>query len=217
MVVMSRLKSFFAEALVLVALCTCLSLAANALHARGIRLGRDYFPVRAASRQGPADEQRASAPPRANEQGPVGERHDGGRQGDPEAVEATRKSSLNHDLQVVSSEEAHEYFVKSEGSEGLIVFVDARNDEEYSGGHVPGALHVDHYQQEACLPLVRHLLEAAQVIIVYCQGGDCEDSIYLCNDLIYTHGFPYDNVYLYEGGIQEWRERGWPVNMGPQP
>ena len=56
--------------------------------------------------------------------------------------------------------------------------------------------------------------QAALHVVVYCNGGHCDDSeraaIFL-RDL----GIPKDRLYVYGGGISEWRHH-WPVETGEQ-
>ena len=41
-------------------------------------------------------------------------------------------------------------------------------------------------------------------MIIYCAGGDCEDSIQLATDLVFTHGLSKEMIAIYEGGYEEW-------------
>ena len=59
------------------------------------------------------------------------------------------------------------------------------------------------------LPLTR----SAEKIVVYCSGGDCEDSLFACEDLLQA-GVPFEKVFLYPGGMEEWRQMGMPVENG---
>ena len=57
-------------------------------------------------------------------------------------------------------------------------------------------------------------LYAAAIVVVYCGGGDCEDSIFMCRELVET-GLASDNIFLYEGGWHEWSESDQPTQTGP--
>ena len=122
-----------------------------------------------------------------------------------------------HELQVAGFEDMVEYSDLLFESDGFIVILDARTDESYREGHIPGALQVDHYQKDKYLPDIMPMLEEAGVIVVYCNGGDCEDSILLATSLIQQHALNYDNVFVYEGGIKEWQDRGQEVAVGNDP
>ena len=52
------------------------------------------------------------------------------------------------------------------------------------------------------------------IVVVYCKGGDCEDSIFLARDLVYKHAVPLESLYIYEGGMNDWNTNGSPVQSG---
>lgn len=80
------------------------------------------------------------------------------------------------------------------------VFVDARSSFFYEDGHLPGAINLPVSQviegKIAGLPDDR-----SAKLIVYCSGGDCEDSKTIARAL--TAG-GYSNVSIYSGGWDEW-------------
>ena len=55
---------------------------------------------------------------------------------------------------------------------------------------------------------LRAELELAFFVIVYCNGGDCEDSLHLAADLSSLYGIPTENIYVFEGGLNEWVRKG---------
>jgi rhodanese-related sulfurtransferase len=119
----------------------------------------------------------------------------------------------DHPYQEVSFEEVAEIFNDPSTEMGANVFIDARNDELYAEGHIPGAIQADHYRLEEYIEIVLDYVESAEKVIVYCNGGDCEDSIFLCKDLL-DFDVPYDKIYLYAGGWKEWSKRGMPAALG---
>lgn len=96
----------------------------------------------------------------------------------------------------------------------IAVFVDARNREFYTQGHIKGAVHLHHYDSADHIEEVRPILEAAFMVIVYCNGGDCEDSINLALDLVTSYGIPNENVHVFEGGYDEWKAAALPIVTG---
>jgi len=50
--------------------------------------------------------------------------------------------------------------------------------------------------------------------VVYCSGGDCQDSKILSEKLAMT-GFY--NIYVYKDGFPDWEQRGLPVHRGKTP
>ncbi len=99
---------------------------------------------------------------------------------------------------------------------GLHVFVDARDQGLFDAGRIPGALLVDHYRSDQYLPEALSFILPAERVIVYCNGGDCEDSIFLAQTLI-ENGIEPDRIYVFEGGFEEWEAQGMPVEKTEPP
>ncbi len=93
------------------------------------------------------------------------------------------------------------------------VFIDARDDDHYADGHIPGARQFDHFHPERHQEALLQVLPTAMEIIVYCNGGDCEDSE---SAALFLMGMGADpqRLRVYAGGITEWRARGMPVERG---
>lgn len=88
----------------------------------------------------------------------------------------------------------------------MAVFVDARDLKKYNAGHIPGAVHLptdDYRDKKAAFAMPKGLL-----LVVYCDGGDCELSHELA-DLLIERG--YQKVRVYEGGFEEWSQLSMPV------
>ena len=96
---------------------------------------------------------------------------------------------------------------------GLYVFIDARDDAHYREGHIPGALPFDYYHPDATLAEVTAALAAAMKVVIYCNGGDCEDSEFAA---LFLQGYVADpsSMFVYTGGIAEWREQEMPTERG---
>ena len=107
-------------------------------------------------------------------------------------------------------------FQESERNPATVIFVDVRNDALYQAGHIPGAHQLDYYRPEAYLPEVLGACATAQKIVVYCTGGDCEDSE-LAAQLLVQAGVPRENLFVYLGGFTEWSTNGLPLHMGVRP
>ncbi|MBI3852481.1 MAG: rhodanese-like domain-containing protein [Verrucomicrobia bacterium] len=113
-------------------------------------------------------------------------------------IEHTNVVSLLHDARYAS---------------GLVLFVDARDDQHFQEGHIPGAHQLDHYRPEKYLPAVLGACMSAEQIVVYCNGGECEDSEFTAIMLTQS-GVPADRLFVYAGGIAEWTQHGEPVELG---
>jgi len=99
---------------------------------------------------------------------------------------------------------------------GLYVFVDARNENVFEEGHIAGALRCYHYELEQCIDRVLEAATGVEKVIVYCNGGECEDSKYMCHELIDNFSIPYESVYLFAGGWAAWMENDLPYVEGPE-
>ncbi len=114
---------------------------------------------------------------------------------------------LQHGFQVVSLSEAQDYYSRGESS---IVFIDARDEAHYEKCHIPTAVQFDYYHPDDYIGEVRDFAADAEIVIIYCNGGECEDSIqaarYLTEEI--EDPLPFEIVYVFEGGIQAWYEAG---------
>ena len=93
------------------------------------------------------------------------------------------------------------------------VFVDARNDEHYQEGHIPGAYQFDHFHMERYLDEVMSVAEIAEKVVVYCYGRDCSDSEITATHIV-NMGVDRTQVYVYVGGMQSWCEAGQQIETG---
>jgi rhodanese-related sulfurtransferase len=95
------------------------------------------------------------------------------------------------------------------------LFLDARRSKDYASGHVAGARSFPVWESE----LVRERIEAlvaegrdgAQPVVLYCSGGDCEDSHMLAQMLF---GAGFENLLVYRDGFPDWAKRGGAVATG---
>jgi rhodanese-related sulfurtransferase len=187
------LKSTVIPAIAIVVLSALLGLGFNAVRAKNrIEITRNYFRIAAV----PTD------PPVV----------DAGR--NPTVEPSTKGDGGSHPFTVVTTDEALELSEDGGRYSGEIIFVDARNDAHYEEGHIPGAYQIDHYNLDDYIDeamLAR--LDGADIIVVYCGGGDCEDSIYLSSALL-EFDVSIDKIRLYESGMAAWTEQGLPVDEG---
>jgi rhodanese-related sulfurtransferase len=100
--------------------------------------------------------------------------------------------------------------VKEFVEEGRTV-IDARTAEEYSSGHIPGAILCDYYEMGTYFEKVLPLLDPLEEIVLYCSGPLCDDSELLGRELF---ALGYERLNLFKGGMEEWSEAGMPVETG---
>ena len=91
--------------------------------------------------------------------------------------------------------------------------LDARSKNEYQAGHIPGAYHLDYYHPDRYLPAVLPVCQNASRSVVYCSGGDCEDSE-LTALMLRDGGVPNEKLFVYSGGMTEWDEKKEPIETG---
>jgi len=100
---------------------------------------------------------------------------------------------------------------------GNVLFLDARRSSVYRAGHIEGARSISIWEADAddkVKALFAEGRDQSAPIVVYCSGGDCEDSHHL-GEKLYFVGF--DNVLVYKDGFPDWEKRGLAVKKGDAP
>jgi rhodanese-related sulfurtransferase len=107
-------------------------------------------------------------------------------------------------------------FLHSKGA----LFLDARRTSVYEQGHIPGARPFSVWESDID-DKVRKLFDERsdprdqeKPIVIYCSGGDCEDSHMLAQKL---WGIQFNNVYVYKDGFPDWQRRGQAIHTGANP
>ncbi len=129
------------------------------------------------------------------------------------AAQSENTKHLQHDYQEIKFAELVKVFQDPATAQGLNLFVDARKPDLYEEGHIPGAVQCDPYEPDDALDVVIARANAVERVIVYCGGGDCEDSIFMCRELL-DGAVPYDSIFLYSGGWKEWSANQMPAQAG---
>jgi rhodanese-related sulfurtransferase len=103
---------------------------------------------------------------------------------------------------------------------GGALFLDARRTNVYEQGHIAGARPFSVWESDAD-EKVKGLWEQRQdpkeqalPIVIYCTGGDCEDSHMLAQKL---WGAQFSNIYVYKDGFPDWQAKGGAVHAGATP
>ncbi|HLH53717.1 MAG TPA: rhodanese-like domain-containing protein [Verrucomicrobiae bacterium] len=185
-------KAIFGEALLIGIAGAILAFGANSISRQGLKLNRNYFSGGALS-------------------------HSAGEAAVTSSSDAAPKSLAerlrSEGLQLADSNLVSRLYADPNRESGLVAFVDARNDEHYQAGHVPGAYQLDHYHPERYLEAVLPACQVAQQILVYCKGGACEDSEQTAL-FLRDAGVPSARLFVYAGGFDEWSSNRWPVEIG---
>lgn len=224
----SAVQRTLLEAVLVVGLGTGLGLVGNSLSPRGLSLGRDYFP-----KAGPPNPTPALAGPLPTPgptQAGTGPTNGGAAvvpsSGTPAPTVAASVAPANvpsdlearlqaRGLRLGPHAEVETLFRDPRYESELIVFVDARKEALHGAGHIPGAFQFDHYHPEKYLPELLPACQLAEVVVVYCTGGHCEDSEFAAN-LLKEAGVPATKLLVYGGGIEEWTSRKLPIETGPR-
>ena len=97
-------------------------------------------------------------------------------------------------------------------------FLDARRSADFEAGHVPGAWSVPIWEAVAAARITEFEARAnpspQSPIVIYCAGGDCEDSRLLAKKLV---GLGYRNLLIYRDGFPDWVKQGRPQEHGARP
>lgn len=182
-----RLKSALLEAACVAMVGGLLALLANALSPRGLQLSRNYFPAAEVAVTTVTNQMVAT-------------------------------NAVSARLQARNLQSAERAVVEAMTRDprfalGTVLILDARNDQSYQAGHIPGALQFDHYRAEAHLATVIPACLAAEKIVIYCGGGTCEDSEFAAI-MLRDAGIPNEKVFIYEGGIADWKAAKLPLETG---
>ncbi len=189
------------EAVLVAVIGAVFALAANRISPRGLALTRNYFPEgtgRLVSAAPPADRSHNAAGTNS-------------RAFDPTQLLAAELKEKG--LQLIDRSQAMQLFHDPRFKQDMVVFVDARDEQPYREGHIPGAYEFDPYHPEKYFDAVLPVCKAAEQIVVYCNGGDCDDSetaAILLRDI----GIANRKLVVYGGGISEWTTNGLPVETG---
>jgi len=100
------------------------------------------------------------------------------------------------------------------------LFIDARRTEAYAEGHVQGSISIPIWESGVDEKIAAVMFtpqvqgDPARPIVVYCNGGDCEDS-HMVGDKLWQAG--HTSVYVYHDGWPNWSDNKWPMTAGSQP
>ena len=101
-----------------------------------------------------------------------------------------------------------------------VLFLDARRTSVYEQGHIAGARPYSVWESDI-EDKVRKLFDERSdprdqslPIVIYCSGGDCEDSHMLAQKL---WGIQFNNLYVYKDGFPDWQQHNAPIHTGANP
>lgn len=95
-------------------------------------------------------------------------------------------------------------------SQKLAVFIDARDQWEFSEGHIPGAVNIPEFSFEPD-NLILAAIDIDSLVVIYCDGDDCDTSKRLAKLII---DLGYKNVFVFLGGFNEWKISEMQIEKG---
>lgn len=187
-------RNIVLEAMLVTVIGFVFAFAANQISPAGLKLARNYFPAEIAP---PAPEPRVAT---TNSMMPS----------PSQFLDAEIKQQ---GLQTVDGDQTLRLLNDPLFKQGIIVFIDARDEQDYSEGHIPGAYEFDPYHPEKHLDAVLQVCQKAGQIMVYCHGGGCDDSVSAAI-FLRNVGIPNRKLFVYAAGITEWTDRHLPMETG---
>ena len=194
-------KCILREAALVVAVGAIFAFAANRVSPRGLVLTRNYFPEGTGRLV-------SVTPPATRPHNAAGTNSPAFDPAQLLAAELKKKG-----LQLIDRRQVLQLLHDPRFQSNLVVFLDARDEQHYWEGHIPGAYEFDPYRPEKYFDAVLPVCQTAEQIVVYCNGSDCDDSetaALLLRDI----GIPGRKLLVYGGGISEWTTHGLPVEIG---
>ena len=191
------LRPILIEAVVIAIVGAVIAFGANALSPRGINLKRNYFPADTTAPTVSTNSQATATNAMPSEEN---------------VAERLKKKGL----QPIDSATARQKYDDPRRLQQQILFIDVRNDHEYQEGHIPGAYHLDFYYPGNAMGEVIAACQPAQEIVVYCGGGKCDLSENAALMLRDNAGIPAAKLFVYTGGMTEWKQNSFPVETGDQ-
>lgn len=212
------------ESLLVLLLGVALGLIANANREAGLDLSRDHFQARAADPTVSPTTSATTAPeadtPAAslNSEDPIeadspAEPTESDPPDEPSGIDPLVAERLAaKGLSAAGLSETRAFLEHESYGYGLYMLLDARRPGDFAIDHLPGAKHYDPYAPAPPQELLSELL-SAQRVIVYCNGGDCEDSETAALQLL-GFGVPATSLAVFAGGYAEWTEHELPLEKG---
>lgn len=107
---------------------------------------------------------------------------------------------------------AQELLQKLEAGDELVL-IDALAPMVYAHSHLPGAINMPPNAVDT-IRCAKRMPNLDIEIVVYCANVNCDDSVVTGERL---RGLGYTNVRHYEGGKDEWRALGLPLERAGRP
>ena len=120
-----------------------------------------------------------------------------------EETENTSTSSDTSEVAEINYNSADELNAKLNRNKDIII-LDVRSEDNYMIKHIKNALNIPYDELEGRAGE----LDSTKEIIIYCGNYDCGLS---ANAVTLLTKLGFKNVFVLEGGIESWQEKGYPV------
>ena len=92
-----------------------------------------------------------------------------------------------------------------------VLFVDARDPQDFEEGHVKGALNLPVRHLDLYYPRVKEQIPKDVEIVLYCASPECNASLYLAEELV---KLKHKHIQVMLEGWDGWEEHGHPAAQG---
>lgn len=90
---------------------------------------------------------------------------------------------------------------------GTAMFLDVRKADEFKQGHLPTALNVPAGEKEMHLDTIFRMLPKEELIVIYCNSGDCDPSGEMYAFLV-RNGYSMDRLRIFQPGFPGLKKAG---------
>lgn len=90
-----------------------------------------------------------------------------------------------------------------------LVIIDARGEADYDKGHIPDVIRIKNTDITA-ENLASNIVSKDTPVCFYCNGTTCDRS---ADAVAKAKAEGYTNLYWFRGGIAEWKEKNFPIEM----
>ncbi len=96
--------------------------------------------------------------------------------------------------------------VKSYMDDALTFIIDARSEEAFNKGHIPGAINIPHDRFVDYFNYLNKTVPKEALVICYCVSRTCDFSDHVAEEL---RILGYENVKIFRDGMEAWEEAGF--------
>lgn len=100
---------------------------------------------------------------------------------------------------------AHDQLAGKQAAGDDFMLIDVLSPMSYQRAHLPGATNIDVHEDGFVDRVATEIPDKTTEVVVYCASFDCGASPQAAKKLSEVG---YENVYDYEGGLQDWAKQG---------